>query len=150
MPNEERFHLRMPDDPKAVNNSGSDSVPDMDSYISSDVNEDELNAQVQHVRQGSAQLKKDDMMKPEERDAQVVGALKANAAERIDSIKETDPGDRERVAIPQPAVVELDESDPIPDMSGSRERPDRRGSEAQGVLDKPESRCVSDGDEVRI
>ena len=44
MPNEERFHLRMPDDPKAVNNSGSDSVPDMDSYISSDVNEDELNA----------------------------------------------------------------------------------------------------------
>ena len=61
------------------------------------------------------------MMKPEKKDAQVVEALKANAAERIGSIKETDQGDKERVEMPQPAVVELDESDPVPDMSVSRD-----------------------------
>ena len=90
LPPQERFQLNDAENPKAVNNSGSDSVPDMDSYISSDVNEDELNAQ---VRAGSVQLKEEDMVKPEQRDAQVVEALKANAAERIEAITETDPGE---------------------------------------------------------
>jgi len=58
----------------------------MDSYISSDVNEDELDAQARQVRAGCPQLEKDEMVKPGDRDAQVVEALKANAAERIDSM----------------------------------------------------------------
>ena len=35
--------------PQAINNSGSDSVPDMDSYVSSDVNEEEIDAQIMRI-----------------------------------------------------------------------------------------------------
>ena len=81
--------------PQAVNNTGSDSVPDMDSYISSDVNDSEIveAPQIQHVRSGSVDIKENKVF---EKNKEKLSDNNSNsfAARQNEPILETDPGDR--------------------------------------------------------